>query len=338
MEYQQLYKKACEEISRLQENVSINKQVIENLVLQLRETDEKCQNEIMILNKIISDHHKLHNAEVGDLKEQLADTKDALEMKEYLLQEKENKWKEFEDVIVSYANQHPDLQEKLSQIDYLCDEVTSQRKISNVVKENEDLKAKITSLKSQLSEVVSNMTHMELEHDEKTSPKFYLEPCTAKSLMRKNLHFANENEELQNQYKSGNMSTKNRLLEPPCMAKYKRNRFGSTNIPYEENSKSTDEGSRIVKSQEKFKNINWDEAPESSSFGNCSKHNSHPEAGVELDLKMDESSIDLDCCAIQENSHPSQIYFDRDEVLDDCLEVLSRNDNKEGFENFADAI
>jgi len=119
MGYQQLYKKAQNEISRLRELIEINKQVMENLLLQNKESEEKYKDEIIILNKIISDHHKLHTEEVQDLKERLEHTKDALEMKEYLLQEKENKWKEFEDVVVSFASNHPDLQEELCQIDYL---------------------------------------------------------------------------------------------------------------------------------------------------------------------------------------------------------------------------
>lgn len=172
---QQLYTEASSEISMLRHNLKVNKDLMASLISQHQESEDKLNGEILILKKIISDHKRLHQDEVNDLKEQLTHTKDALEMKEYLLQEKENKWKEFEAVVAEYAGDHDSLIDKLGDIDYLWDEVASTRKITNVVQENTDLKVQIDELKSHISEVMSNITCNDLENPSPLNENLYEE-------------------------------------------------------------------------------------------------------------------------------------------------------------------
>lgn len=324
MEYQHLYKKAWTDIVNLQENVQLYKQMLNNLVNQQKEEEEKYKDEILILNKIISDHHQLHTEEVEDLKEQLAHTKDALEMKEYLLQEKENKWKEFEDVIVAYAEDHEDLVDKLAEIDYLWDEVTSQRKISNVVKENCDLKVKINELESHLSEYMSSMT---CENQEWDSPIYDDEPATTKYAKTTKLQFSDS--PVDDQYQSGTMSTKNRHLEPPCKSRFRRSRFGSSNI-LEDNSNSTEECSKTPKIAQNYQTV--PKNPEISIVP-LEQDVSQSEAFKQVR----ESIINPEGEDVQDSDLP-RLYVNEDEDFDDCLHTLSASIKLNGNEDFGEAV
>ena len=72
--------------------------------------------------------------------EQLAELKEQLDRKEYIIQLKESKWNEIEKIISVYIKSDYVLREKISQLKYLCDETSAGRGISSVIKDNESLK------------------------------------------------------------------------------------------------------------------------------------------------------------------------------------------------------
>jgi len=61
-----------------------------------------------------------------------------------MFQSKEKKWAEVEKILVTYARKDLDLRQKLTDIKYICDDPSSKRKISTVVKQNEELQRMIT--------------------------------------------------------------------------------------------------------------------------------------------------------------------------------------------------
>jgi uncharacterized coiled-coil DUF342 family protein len=71
------------------------------------------------------------------LEEQLQELRDKLERKEFFMQNKEKKWLEVEKILQEYAEEDDELREKLYDLRV---NVFSNKKISNVVEENEKLK------------------------------------------------------------------------------------------------------------------------------------------------------------------------------------------------------
>lgn len=78
------------------------------------------------------------NAQIFE--EQLNELKDKLERKEYFMQTKERKWLEVEKILEEYAEEDEELREKLYDLRV---NVFSNKKISNVVEENEKLKVQL---------------------------------------------------------------------------------------------------------------------------------------------------------------------------------------------------
>ena len=66
--------------------------------------------------------------------------KDKLERKEYFMQVKERKWIEVEQILEEYAHEDDELRDKLFELRV---NVFSNKKISNVVQENEKLKTQL---------------------------------------------------------------------------------------------------------------------------------------------------------------------------------------------------
>ncbi len=68
--------------------------------------------------------------------------KDKLERKEFFMQNKEKKWLEVEKILEEYAEEDEELREKLYELRV---NVFTNKKISNVVEENEKLKIELDS-------------------------------------------------------------------------------------------------------------------------------------------------------------------------------------------------
>eukprot|EP00343_Euplotes_focardii_P006083 CAMPEP_0205815838 /NCGR_PEP_ID=MMETSP0205-20121125/21796_1 /ASSEMBLY_ACC=CAM_ASM_000278 /TAXON_ID=36767 /ORGANISM="Euplotes focardii, Strain TN1" /LENGTH=196 /DNA_ID=CAMNT_0053102925 /DNA_START=127 /DNA_END=717 /DNA_ORIENTATION=- len=90
--------------------------------------------------------------EVKEFKQEVTRLKLDLEVKEHDLQYKENKWAELDKIIVNYARDDEKLQEELGNIHYLCDDYTTERKITTVVSENQKLKNRNKKIKKELKE------------------------------------------------------------------------------------------------------------------------------------------------------------------------------------------
>lgn len=71
--------------------------------------------------------------------------------------DKEKKWGELERIVVNYARKDVRLRNKLSEIKYIWDDPSSKRRITTVVKENEELKIQIDEMKSEIEEIKSQM-------------------------------------------------------------------------------------------------------------------------------------------------------------------------------------
>lgn len=69
--------------------------------------------------------------------EQITELKDKLERKEYFMQNKEKKWMEVEKILEEYVEEDEELRDKLYELRV---NVYSNKKITNVVEENEKLK------------------------------------------------------------------------------------------------------------------------------------------------------------------------------------------------------
>jgi len=178
------------------------------------------------------------------------------------------------------------------------------------------------------------MTSGDDDNDARYNLNYNSEPCSVKNLRMNKLRFPKQDKS-ESRFQSGNMTPQNMLLAPPVKPEFRRSRFGSTQILYEESSNSTDEGSGMGKGSGIMQTENYKNNIEVVPLEQESRHNSQQDVPLK---DIDESSISLDDCAMLENSHPSQMYFDRDEVLDECLEVLSQNAPKEDFDHFGDAI
>ena len=131
----------CKALSQV-EGALINKLNDENTLLRLRikalynELDEA--NAQLLLLQQISNELQTKEAENNLIfEEQLNELKDKLERKEYFMQNKERKWLEVEKILEEYVEDDDELREKLYELRV---NVYSNKKISNVVEENEKLK------------------------------------------------------------------------------------------------------------------------------------------------------------------------------------------------------
>lgn len=95
------------------------------------------------------------------LEDEISKLRTKLESKEYDLQAREKKWAEVDQILIKYAREDGELREKLDEIQYLCDDLTTARKITTVISQNEDLKTQLEEMRTQLTEYKSNMSQVE---------------------------------------------------------------------------------------------------------------------------------------------------------------------------------
>ncbi|CAI2360087.1 unnamed protein product [Moneuplotes crassus] len=188
-DYKKLYLSAQTAISQLQESLNIHKQAIENLISQEKEVEQKHKDEILILQQLVQQNKDEHLMEKYELKDQITTLKDALEEKEYQFQVMEHKWSKIDSIITEYARCDPYLVSALDEARYLCDDVTTNRKITTVASENHQLRIQVQEMKSEISEMKSNMTNFDYCDEAKANEALIDEPLKLKHKSSKNLHY-----------------------------------------------------------------------------------------------------------------------------------------------------
>ena len=81
------------------------------------------------------------------LEETIDDLNERLEKKEHYMQQKEKKWMEIEEIMIEYAQDDDELQEKFRELKV---NIRQNQQISNVVYENEVIKAECTKLQNEI--------------------------------------------------------------------------------------------------------------------------------------------------------------------------------------------
>lgn len=191
-DYKTLYHESLTQITHLQQNLSIQKSTIEHLLTQSKLTSQKYEDKILLLTQLLTQNQDEHLAEKYGLRESLKSLREALEYKEYQFQVMEHKWAQVDLIIAAYARYSPTLQDALDEIHHLCDDVTSKRKISTVISENEDLRLQIHEMKSEICELKSNMTHFDATQEREIEGDLLDQPLRSKPRSSKNIIPKNE--------------------------------------------------------------------------------------------------------------------------------------------------
>mmetsp|Transcript_27530 Transcript_27530/g.24404 ORF Transcript_27530/g.24404 Transcript_27530/m.24404 type:complete len:168 (-) Transcript_27530:276-779(-) len=161
VDYKTLYLNSNDDNKRLKINLHANKGLIEEIIQENKKIKQLHKDEVLILNKIIADHQIQKNEEINDLNANIDKLRCNLETKEHELQIKENRWSEVDKVLVEYTRNDIGLRDKLTAIPHICDDLTTQRRITTVISENEELKNQVEEIQSQLTDYRSNMSEIE---------------------------------------------------------------------------------------------------------------------------------------------------------------------------------
>ncbi|CAI2369571.1 unnamed protein product [Moneuplotes crassus] len=113
--------------------------------------------QILILKKQINISETNSIEKEKELTEKAEDIKVKLERTEHIFQNKEKKWAELERILVVYARNDQHLRHKLGEIKYICDDPSSNRRITTVVEENERLKTEMNDIRSEMEELKSQV-------------------------------------------------------------------------------------------------------------------------------------------------------------------------------------
>ena len=116
----------------------------------------------LFIQQQIIDNNKDKEDDIGEIyKDEIEELKENLERKEYLLQVNEQKYSEFEKLLMQVAEYDDNVRRRLEDLNV----VPKDRKISNVVLENtnikqmiEDLKYENEKLRDQMEQVASHAT------------------------------------------------------------------------------------------------------------------------------------------------------------------------------------
>jgi hypothetical protein len=178
------------EIKDLKKTIKINKEIMsfvmqENMTKckQLKDVTKQCKEDKVIIASLTSDIVQLEDkwlildqikafheqaAEDADRYwlEQIEDYKDQLDRKEYIIQMKEYKWNDIERIMANYAKTDYVLKDQLVQLKYLCDETSSGRGISSVIKENESYKKQLKMASQEVDNLVSVIQDLQQSHNE----------------------------------------------------------------------------------------------------------------------------------------------------------------------------
>lgn len=155
VDYKNLYNQAVEEIQELKLNLTVQKECICRMLEGEQVMQQRHGDEVVLLKKLIEEEKFERDYKVTFLREQIRGLKESLENKETFLQTKEKKWSDVEKIFVEYAKTDLVLQNKLNDLNYICDLCSTNRTIGSVVEENMELKERIEELQSRLSDAMT---------------------------------------------------------------------------------------------------------------------------------------------------------------------------------------
>lgn len=127
---------------------------IEEQTEEISHLNDKC----LILDQIKNFHENAAEEIEKQCEERIQDYIEQLDRKEYVIQMKENKWNEIEKIMSIYTKSDYILRDQLAQLRYLCDDTSSGRGISSVIKENEALKDQLKAAKKEIDSLI-NVIH-----------------------------------------------------------------------------------------------------------------------------------------------------------------------------------
>lgn len=175
----------------LKKTVKINKEIIGNLltendgmqkqlkvqekqIVELKLSLGQLAEELSHLNDkwlILDQIKNFHESNALEIEEQcedrIRDIIEQLDRKEYVMQVKESKWGEIEKIMAIYTKSDVILREQLQELKYLCDDTSSGRGISSVVKENEILKEKLEAAESEIDNLMAIIQDLNKSMDDK---------------------------------------------------------------------------------------------------------------------------------------------------------------------------
>lgn len=118
---------------------------------EISHLNDKC----LILDQIKNFHENAAEEMEKQCEERILDYIEQLDRKEYVIQMKENKWNEIEKIMSIYTKSDYILRDQLVQLRYLCDDTSSGRGISSVIKENEALKEQLKAAKKEIDSLIN---------------------------------------------------------------------------------------------------------------------------------------------------------------------------------------
>ncbi|CAI2366930.1 unnamed protein product [Moneuplotes crassus] len=157
-----------QENSDLKSTISMQKKHISEANLKVSEMNESVkitEDKCLILEQIKSYFEQAAEEAETNCKDQIADLMDQLDRKEYIIQLKEYKWNEIEQILSIYIKSDFNLRSKLGQLKYLCDDTSSGRGISSVIKENEILRNKLQSATKEIDNLVAVIQDIQNNND-----------------------------------------------------------------------------------------------------------------------------------------------------------------------------
>lgn len=105
---------------------------------------------------------------VYQYEEQIQDIRDKLERKEYFMQNKEKKWLEIEKILHEYLEEDDELMSEVKKIKFMVD---PNKKITNVIEENNQLKVELEDAYEEINRLRSQFLSLGIDIKVKEPPK-----------------------------------------------------------------------------------------------------------------------------------------------------------------------
>lgn len=118
-------------------------ELLENKLKKLTEERDSLHARVLILQQIVEDTKDKEDDFAEMFKDEIEELKENLERKEYLLQVNEQRYSEFEKMLMEIADHDPNVKRKLGEMNI----IPKDRKISNVILENSTFKQQLEELK-----------------------------------------------------------------------------------------------------------------------------------------------------------------------------------------------
>ncbi|CDW75472.1 UNKNOWN [Stylonychia lemnae] len=144
-------------------------ELLENKLKRIQEERDSLQARMLILQQIVEDTKDKEDDVAEMFKDEIEELKENLERKEYLLQVNEQRYGEFEKILIDIAEQDTSVRKRLADLNL----VPKDRKISNVILENtnykqqvEELKYENDKLRDHIDQIVSQAHGMTMNQEE----------------------------------------------------------------------------------------------------------------------------------------------------------------------------